>query len=66
VPPPSASALRVQRVHTVVHGETLSKIAQRYYGDAQKWPVIYALPSNKALIGANPSMIRMGMRLTIP
>jgi LysM repeat protein len=51
-------------VHTVAPGDWLSKIAQRYYGDMKKWPVIYA--ANKDVIGPNPHAIRIGQRLIIP
>jgi nucleoid-associated protein YgaU len=57
---------RTQRVHVVAAGDTLSRIATKYYGDAKKWPAIYALPANKAQIGPNPNTIRPGLRLLIP
>jgi nucleoid-associated protein YgaU len=50
----------------VQQGDTLNGIARRVYGDTspQAWKRIY--DANKAVIGADPSQIRMGMRLTIP
>ncbi len=53
---------RSRRVHVVVAGDTLARIATKYYGDAKKWPAIYALPANKAQLGPNPNQIRPGLR----
>ncbi len=50
--------------HVVVEGESLSKIAQTVYGDAQKWSVIYTV--NLDVIGDNPNLILIGQRLRIP
>ena len=49
--------------YTVVGGDTLSGIAQRYYGDAGKWPVIYE--ANRYQI-QNPDRIFAGQVLRIP
>jgi nucleoid-associated protein YgaU len=50
----------------VQQGDTLSRIARSVYGDVspQAWQRIY--DANKAVIGADPSQLRLGMRLTIP
>jgi nucleoid-associated protein YgaU len=52
--------------HTVVSGDNLSAIANKYYGSAarDKWMAIYE--ANKAIIGDNPSLIRPGQKLAIP
>ena len=52
--------------HTVVSGESLSLIAQKYYNSAEreKWMAIYE--ANKEIIGDNPSLIRVGQVLQIP
>ena len=50
--------------HTVRHGDWLSKLAQHYYRDMHKWPVIYA--ANRRLIGADPNRILPGQQLRIP
>ena len=49
--------------YTVQSGDSLSKIAQHYYGDAQKWKAIYE--ANKDKID-NPNLIHPGQKLTIP
>lgn len=55
-----------QRTHTVQPGDWLSKIAIAYYGDVNKWRVIYEHPENKRTIGPNPDLIKIGQRLVIP
>jgi nucleoid-associated protein YgaU len=55
-----------QKVYVVQPGDWLSKIAIKFYGDANKWTKIYEVPANKAVIGANPNLIQPGMRLQIP
>lgn len=51
------------RSYTVVSGDSLSKIAQREYGDASKWRVIYE--ANRDQI-KNPDLIHPGQVFTIP
>jgi LysM repeat protein len=67
-PPPAAIPPKITatKVHMVAAGDTLAKIAQVYYKDPGRWTVIYAVPSNRAAIGTNPSLIRPGLRLQIP
>lgn len=52
------------RVHVVVSGDWLSKIALKYYGDAMKYKVIHQ--ANLQVIGPNPDKIKPGQRLMIP
>jgi nucleoid-associated protein YgaU len=52
-----------EKVHTVVKGDTLSKIARQYYGDASKWKAIHE--ANRDLI-SNPDLIQIGWALKIP
>jgi LysM repeat protein len=47
--------------HTVSRGETLYRIAKRYYGDPERWRVI--ADANGI---AKPSDLRVGMTLLIP
>lgn len=50
-------------MHVVVKGETLSKIAKEYYGDAMKYPVIFE--ANKPML-TDPDKIYVGQVLRIP
>ncbi len=52
------------KYHTVVRGDWLSKLAEHYYGNMHKWPVIFA--ANRRTIGRNPDRIEVGQRLLIP
>ncbi len=49
--------------HEVKSGETLSKIAQHYYGDASLYPKIFE--ANKDVL-KDPNLIRVGQKLRIP
>lgn len=50
--------------YTVHSGDSLSKIAKSYYGDPDRWWVIY--DANRATIGDDPDGLRVGMTLRIP
>ena len=50
--------------YTVQPNDTLSSIAERAYGDASKWQVIY--DANRGTIGSNPNIIQSGQRIYIP
>ncbi|WP_411727446.1 YidB family protein [Methyloglobulus sp.] len=58
-PAPEAQA----RTYTVVSGDTLSKIAKHYYGDANQWPKIFDANRDKL---SNPDRINVGQVLRIP
>ena len=49
--------------YVVVAGDSLSKIAKRFYGDANKWPRIHE--ANRDQI-KNPDLIHPGQKLRIP
>jgi len=49
--------------HEVKKGETLSKIAQQYYGDASLYPKIFE--ANRDVL-KDPNLIRIGQKLRIP
>ena len=51
------------RTYVVVKGDTLSGIAKREYGHANKWPTIYE--ANKDVI-KDPDLIHPGQQLRIP
>ncbi|MBA3554170.1 MAG: LysM peptidoglycan-binding domain-containing protein [Gemmatimonadales bacterium] len=57
---PSASTTRT---HTVVKGDSLSKIAKRVYGDAQQWRRIY--DANRDIV-SDPDLIHPGQVLKLP
>ena len=49
--------------NTVVSGDSLWRIAQRHYGDGNRWSVIYEL--NKEIIGTDPNRLRIGQELKL-
>lgn len=51
--------------HTVVKGDTLSGIALRYYGNASRRHYMYIFNKNKDVIGNDPDMIMIGIKLKI-
>ncbi|MEM1346845.1 MAG: peptidoglycan-binding protein [Pseudomonadota bacterium] len=59
-----AEAAACGEPYTVVRGDSLSVIAQRAYGDANNYQIIYS--ANAAAIGPNPALISVGMALAIP
>ncbi|BAW80829.1 peptidoglycan-binding LysM [Candidatus Nitrosoglobus terrae] len=52
-----------EKTVTVEPGDTLSSIAKRVYGDANKWHLIYETNQDKL---KSPNALRVGMKLTIP
>ena len=60
-PPPAKAA--EPRTYTVVAGDNLSKIAKKFYGDANKWKKIFE--ANKDTI-KNPDLIKIGQVLRVP
>jgi putative glutamine transport system substrate-binding protein len=63
---PSAGAIEMLDMYVVQPGDTLSKIARKYYGAAwaTSWQRIYE--ANRDVIGDDPGQIRVGMTLEIP
>jgi nucleoid-associated protein YgaU len=59
----STGTIGSRKTYVVVKGDSLSKIAQREYGDANKWRTIFE--ANKDLIN-DPDLIYPGQELTIP
>jgi nucleoid-associated protein YgaU len=51
------------RIHEVKSGETLSKIAKQYYGDANKYPKVFEANRDQL---SNPDLIKVGQKLKIP
>lgn len=60
------SALTSNQQYTVQSGDTLEKIALKFYGDGGEaaWRRIYE--ANRAVIGPNPAQLQIGMVLVIP
>jgi LysM repeat protein len=58
-----AAAADSARSYTVQAGDSLSKIAKREYGDANKWNAIFEANRDKI---KNPDLIHPGQVLTIP
>ena len=52
--------------YTVKAGDTLISIAERIYGESSKSTFQDIYEANKALIGDNPDLIKVGMTLKIP
>jgi len=50
-------------VHTIVDGDSLPGLAERYLGSAERWPEIYE--ANRHLL-AGPELLPIGLQLTIP
>jgi tetratricopeptide (TPR) repeat protein len=61
--PAAAPAAASGRTHVVAAGESLYKIAQRYYGNGTRWPEI--LEANRDRL-KNEGAVRVGMELRIP
>jgi nucleoid-associated protein YgaU len=59
----SSTAPAGEQTYTVASGDTLSKIAKKFYGDANAWKAIFQ--ANKDQI-KNPDMIHPGQVLKIP
>ena len=52
-----------ETTYTVKAGDSLSKIAKQFYGEAGKWKKIHAANADKI---PNPDLIHPGLQLTIP
>jgi nucleoid-associated protein YgaU len=61
--PQPTGAIGLGKTYVVVKGDSLSKIAKREYGDADKWRTIYE--ANQDLI-SDPDLIHPGQELRIP
>jgi len=51
------------RVYEVKSGDTLSKLAKQFYGDASKYPKIFEANRDQL---SNPDLIKVGQKLKIP
>jgi len=62
-PTEPVAASGAARTYVVVKGDSLSKIAKREYGDANKWRTLYE--ANRSLI-KDPDLIYPGQLLNVP
>jgi nucleoid-associated protein YgaU len=53
----------VYGIHTVASGDTLSKLARQYFGDANRYMELFN--ANKGIL-SDPNLIKVGQKLTIP
>lgn len=60
---PTAGTTGQDQTYVVAAGDSLSKIAKRYYGDANQWRRIHE--ANRDQI-SNPDLIHPGQKLKIP
>ena len=63
--PAAAPAPETSAYHTVVAGETLTKIAAEHYGSGSRMCVNAIYDVNRAIL-SNPDDLRIGMRLALP
>ncbi|HEY3383637.1 MAG TPA: LysM peptidoglycan-binding domain-containing protein [Vicinamibacterales bacterium] len=61
--PKAPDAFDATQWHEVVPGDTLSKIAEKYYGDPALYPQIFE--ANRDVLD-DPNLIRVGQKLRIP
>ncbi len=61
--PTTVATVTPARTHTVAPGDTLSRISQRYYGNATRWPEIYTANADQL---RNATSLTVGMTLRIP
>ena len=59
----SGASSTATRIYVVVAGDSLSKIANREYGDMGKWKQIYE--ANRDII-KDPNLIHPGQKLKLP
>ena len=59
----TGGATRESRTYVVQSGDTLSKIAKQYYGDANRYMDIFNANKDKL---SNPDKIQPGQELVIP
>ena len=59
----SSTAFSSEQSYTVVSGDSLSKIAKKFYGSANAWKAIFEANRDKI---SNPDLIRPGQVLRIP
>ena len=61
--PAAPATTAAPRTYTVAAGDSLSKIAKKFYGDGNKWKPIF--DANRDIL-KNPDLIKPGQVLKIP
>jgi nucleoid-associated protein YgaU len=61
--PAAGGGFKFEQWHEVVKGDTLSKIAEKYYGDPGLYTKIFE--ANKNIL-KDPNLIKIGQKLRIP
>ena len=51
--------------YTVQSGDSLFKVAQKYYSDGKLWPTLYNYKNNARIIGPNPNLLRAGISIQL-
>ncbi len=59
-----AQSLACGGEYTIKRGDTLQKVTRMAYGEGLSWGFIYN--ANKAVVGSNPSLIEVGMKIKVP
>jgi nucleoid-associated protein YgaU len=59
-----ARTIATEAKHVVVAGDSLTKLAEKYYGDQKMYMILYE--ANKEVIGDDPNLIKVGMELVVP
>jgi len=62
--PPDPGAPSNPTPYTTKHGDKLWLIAENFYGHGDWWPMIYN--QNRAVIGPDPNVLKVGIKLEIP
>ena len=50
-------------IYIVISGDNLWRIAQKHYGDGNRWPELYEM--NKEIIGNDPNRLKIGQELKL-
>jgi len=59
-----AQSLACGGEYTIKRGDTLQKVTRLAYGEGLSWNFLYN--ANKRVVGSNPSLVEVGMKLSIP
>jgi len=59
------SQLKSGLKYTILKGDSLSKIANKFYGNGELWNSIYHYKNNFKIIGDNPNIIYPGVKIDL-